>query len=78
MPVARFPARASPTTARRRYRSLSADLVAAHDAKLDASFFNTWREDRAKLLKPAVGPTASERLNALKQRVAARSVSSGA
>jgi hypothetical protein len=41
-------------------------------ASLDASFMASWHENRAASMKPAGGPSATERLNALKQRVAAR------
>ena len=41
-------------------------------ASLEASFFNSWRAERVSMLKPSVGATASERMDALKARVVAR------
>ena len=45
---------------------------ALHEAELEASFFDAWRQERAQSLKASCGPSASERLNALRQRIAAR------
>ena len=44
----------------------------ALDAPLEASFVESWRETRAMTVKPSGGPPASEPLDALKQRIAAR------
>ena len=41
-------------------------------ASLEASFFKSWRAERANLLKPSGGATASERMDALKARIVAR------
>ena len=46
------------------------------EASLDASFLDSWREDRAQFLKPSHGPSASSRLDALQQRSVARSAAS--
>ena len=54
----------------------SARAKAAIDARLEASFVESWRERRAATLKPSEGPSASERMNALKQRIAARNAAS--
>ena len=53
-------------------RSKAKNATAAFDAGLEASFMASWHENRAASMKPAGGPSATERLNALKQRVAAR------
>ena len=45
---------------------------ALHEAELEASFFDAWRQERAQSLEASCGPSASERLNALRQRIAAR------
>ena len=45
-------------------------------ASLEASFFQSWHAERASALKPSGGATASERMAALKLRVAARGAAS--
>jgi len=42
-------------------------------ASLEASFFKSWREERASSVKPSVGPSATARMDALKARVVAKS-----
>jgi len=49
---------------------------AAFHASLEASFFASWRKSRAETMKPSGGPSATERLNALRQRIAARGAAS--
>jgi hypothetical protein len=44
----------------------------AFEASFDLSFLDSWREDRAQSLKPSCGPSASSRMDALRQRVAAK------
>ena len=51
-------------------RSKAKNATAALAAS--ASFMESWHENRAASMKPAGGPSATERLNALKQRIAAR------
>ena len=53
-------------------RSKAKNATAALAASSEASFMESWHENRAASMKPAEGPSATERLNALKQRVAAR------
>ena len=53
-------------------RSKAKNATAALAASSEASFMELWHENRAASMKPAGGPSATERLNALKQRVAAR------
>ena len=57
-------------------RSKAKNATAALAASLEASFMALWHENRAASLKPAGGPSATELLNALKQRVAARTAAS--
>ena len=45
----------------------------ANEVQQEASFQEWWRESRSHSMKPAVGASATERMNALRQRVAARS-----
>ena len=57
-------------------KSQLAKARAAFDASLDESFFESWREDRAQLLKPSSGPSASARIDAMRQRISVRSAAS--
>ena len=49
-----------------------------HDAKLECLFSDRWCEERAQSLKPSSGPSGKERLDALRQRIAARASASSA
>ncbi len=47
----------------------TARTMVAFQAGVEASFLESWCEERAASLKPSSGPSASERMNALKLRV---------
>jgi len=44
----------------------------ALEANLDVSFLDAWREGRARCLRPSCGPSADSRMDALRQRIAAK------
>ena len=53
----------------------AAQAAKSHKARqlaLEATFLESWREERAKTLRPSNGPSASVRMEALKARLAAR------
>jgi len=62
----------APAIVRATKKAKIARTMVAFQAGVEAAFVESWCEQRAASLKPSAGPSASERMNALKLRVLSR------